>query len=293
MQFGIPYMGSKAKHALWILRTLPKAKKLYDLFGGGFAISHAAILSKKYQTVHYNEIKADIVQLVKDAIEGKYNYKVFKPQWISREEFNQVKEKNAYARICWSFGNDQRTYLFGEEIEGQKRSLHNAVIFNIFDAFAINHLKRTSFKESESIYQRRMYVRRIAKERSTSELQRLQQLEQLERLQQLERLSCLSISSKDYKEVEIQEDSVIYCDPPYKGTNGYGVAFDSEAFYGWVKSHKCPIFFSEYNCPNGFTLVSQKKAVSILSSNSRHLKSEKLYANQAGAKLMGLKWHAE
>lgn len=282
MQFGIPYMGSKSKHAVWILRTLPKAEHFYDLFGGGFAISCAAVLSKKYKQVHYNEIKSDIVQLVQDAIAGKYSYKVFKPKWISREEFAEKKSTDAYVRVCWSFGNAQRTYLFSEDLEPKKKSLHNAVIFNEFDDFARRFFQLQSFKEDLSIYQRRMIVRQCAKERSTMELQQLQQLERLEQLQQLQQLEY---SSMDYREASIKENSVIYCDPPYKDTAGYGQSFDHEAFYEWVRKNPHPVFFSEYDAPKGFKLISQKKAVSRLSSASRKLKSEKLYANEAGARL--------
>ena len=56
MNYGIPYKGSKNQIADWILANLPKRKNLYDLFGGGGAITHRALLSNKFERVHYNEI---------------------------------------------------------------------------------------------------------------------------------------------------------------------------------------------------------------------------------------------
>lgn len=45
MRYGIPYMGSKNAIADDIVNILPKADNLYDLFCGGCAITHCAILN--------------------------------------------------------------------------------------------------------------------------------------------------------------------------------------------------------------------------------------------------------
>ena len=70
--YGIPYQGSKAQIADDIIDNLPSGKRFVDLFGGGFAMSHCALLSKKYKTVYYNDYNPLIVDLVKNAIQGKY-----------------------------------------------------------------------------------------------------------------------------------------------------------------------------------------------------------------------------
>jgi hypothetical protein len=66
MGYGIPYMGSKQAIVASIVSSLPKAENFYDLFGGGFSISHYVLQERKdkYKHVHYNEIKADVVDLV-------------------------------------------------------------------------------------------------------------------------------------------------------------------------------------------------------------------------------------
>ena len=63
-KYGIPYMGSKDKIADDILSVLPRGKRFVDLFGGGFAMSHAALLSGKYEQVFYNEINPLLPQYV-------------------------------------------------------------------------------------------------------------------------------------------------------------------------------------------------------------------------------------
>lgn len=47
--YGIPMQGSKSRIADKIIDLLPSATHVYDLFGGGCALSHAALLSGKFQ----------------------------------------------------------------------------------------------------------------------------------------------------------------------------------------------------------------------------------------------------
>ena len=42
---------------------------------------------------------------------------------------------------------------------------------------------------------------------------------------------------------------VLYCDPPYANTTGYGSAFDTEKFWSFVSACDKPVFVSEYYCP--------------------------------------------
>ena len=54
----------------------------------------------------------------------------------------------------------------------------------------------------------------------------------------------------DYRNVEILPDSVIYCDPPYKGPREYyKIDFDHEAFYDWCEKQTALVLISEYWMP--------------------------------------------
>ena len=66
--YGIPYWGSKNKLAQRIIDALPPAKHFYDVFAGGCAVTHAAMLSGKYEHIHINDIDGQITQLFIDAI---------------------------------------------------------------------------------------------------------------------------------------------------------------------------------------------------------------------------------
>ena len=125
-KYGIPYMGSKYKIADDILSVLPRGKRFVDLFGGGFAMSHAALLSGKYEQVFYNEINPLLPKLIKDTLAGKY---ANERRWISREDFSRLKDVDGYVRCIWSFGNQGDTYLFGKDKEHIKKLGHEFVCF--------------------------------------------------------------------------------------------------------------------------------------------------------------------
>lgn len=86
-------MGSKSKIADSLIKALPEGKRFVDLFGGGFAMSECALRSGKYEGVLYNDFNPLVVNLVMDAIAGKYNFKRFDPKWIDRETFNRERER--------------------------------------------------------------------------------------------------------------------------------------------------------------------------------------------------------
>lgn len=120
--YGLPYQGSKSKLAERIVALLPKATHFYDVFAGGCAITHAALLSGKFKEVHANDI-TDSVTLFKDALEG--NLDKYEPErFRSREDFFAEKDENPFVRLVYSFGNDQRTYLYSREIEPYKKAVH-------------------------------------------------------------------------------------------------------------------------------------------------------------------------
>lgn len=119
-KYGLPYQGSKSKLAERIVELLPPASHLYDVFAGGCAVTHAALLSGKFKEVHANDI-TDSVTLFEDALNGKYENE---SRWISREDFFRLKDSDPYVRIVWSFGNNQRNYLYSKEIEPYKKAVH-------------------------------------------------------------------------------------------------------------------------------------------------------------------------
>lgn len=124
MSYGLPYKGSKNSIAKWVISNLPASHTFVDLFAGGCAVTHAAILSGKFGRFIANDI-TEYPQVFRDAIDGKYRNEC---RWISREDFFRLKDIDPYVRLCWSFGNGMRSYLYDPEVERFKKHLH-AVFF--------------------------------------------------------------------------------------------------------------------------------------------------------------------
>ena len=125
MRYGVPYQGSKNKIAEWVIDNLPEDEILVDLFAGGCAVTHAAMLSGKWDKIIANDI-GDAPELFVDAIYGKY---ADEKRWISREDFQNLKDADPYVSLCWSFGNSRSNYLYAQEIEPWKKALHYARVF--------------------------------------------------------------------------------------------------------------------------------------------------------------------
>lgn len=91
MNYGLPYKGSKNAIAEKIVDFLPPAENFYDLFAGGCAITHAAILSGKWKHIYFNDIEGDVTQLFLDGLRGKFRGE---ERWISHEDFDRLKESD-------------------------------------------------------------------------------------------------------------------------------------------------------------------------------------------------------
>lgn len=137
MKYGLPYKGSKDKLAERIVRLLPRRTNLLDLFCGGCAVSHAALLMGKYEHIYINDINWMCPTLFLDALQGKYENDT---RWISREDFFRLKDTDPYVALVWSFGNNLRDYIYSREIEPLKKAIHYAILFSDYSlANALGH----------------------------------------------------------------------------------------------------------------------------------------------------------
>lgn len=293
MRYGLPYQGSKSQIARKILEQLPTGKRLVDLFGGGGAISHCAVLSGKYENVLYNDYNPLIVDLFRRAVNGDFALDRFTPEWVSREDFQRLKDTDGYEKYVWSFGNDGETYIFGKDIENSKRIIFNAVVSG--DTSELSELIQKPIRFSGLTYMERRlewgsfclsninaatppYI-------PTVKIVQLQSLQSLQRLQVLEGLGGLSVEIHcgSYLDYEYHDGDVVYLDPPYEFTKNYcGAEFNHKEFYDWVYSRPYQVFFSSYDniSDKRFKIVFMKDKLSIFSATSKNkIKKETLYVN--------------
>jgi len=81
-------------------------------------------------------------------------------------------------------------------------------------------------------------------------------------LKQSPLIKGLIFISGSYLYLDIPKESIIYCDPPYEGTTKYKDAFCHATFWNWVRTKSLEghaIFVSEYNAPEDFICIWQKR----------------------------------
>lgn len=290
MKYGLPYMGSKNAIVPYLIKSIPNADNFYDLFAGGCAVTHGMLLNNKYKHYVINDLNAGITQLFLDAINGKYKNE---KRWISREDFNKLKNTDIYVQICWSFGNNGTGYLYGRYIEPWKKALHYARVFHdnslLQEMGIISDGSRLDIKKHQQEYKKK-YIEWYLKnyeptDKESKRLYELQSLESLERLQSLESLESLERLERfnlSYEQVPIKSNSVLYCDIPYENTAQYVVgAFDHKKFYEWASKQSELVIISSYHISDDrFMEIDYIKKRALL--NSAYLdegvnKNEKLF----------------
>lgn len=271
--YGIPYQGSKNRIAKKIIDLLPSAEVFVDVFAGGCAVTHAALESGKFKTVIANDVGPGPA-VFHAAASGRLP---IRPKWVSREEF--FKTDDPVIKYYYSFKNDAKSYLYSRDIEPLKHALHKAVVdgdFSLFPADIQENLKKALAGKTS------LHDRRIAAQRAAGRTRQLEHLQRLERIEHLQRLdsSKLVVTQRDYRDVHIPSDAVVYCDPPYACTAGYAARFDHDGFYRWcravAKSHK--IYISEYQMPTDFKCIAEFEVCALAgASTNSQIRIEKLF----------------
>ncbi|ATE83193.1 methylase [Lactococcus phage LP9405a] len=222
---GLPYQGSKKKISKKIIEIIKQNfgtdKPIYDIFGGGGAITAECILNGL--EVHYNDLDKDITNAFERVVSQDREW--IKSLIVSRTEFTEIKDKENKTTddflklLINSFGNKKRDYLCSKEISDLKYNLAKEIIEK-HDVFS-------GYKQTET------YKRSIEKYK---QLERLQQLERLEQLQQLQKLNKIKATNKSYHTFSDVSGAILYLDPPYEGSHqkGYINQFDSQEFYDWA-----------------------------------------------------------
>ena len=254
---GVPYKGSKARIAEKIIDSLPSADVFVDLFAGGCAVTHAAMLSQKYKRFIINDIDGRGADVFYRAAHGEQ----IPTKWVSRDAFHKEKGSDSFVAVIWSFNNDMNTYIYGAETEEMKHAIHIAITEDDYtECERLNIAVKPCRYPLNQLFERRISITSSIIELSDTlnnkqlaqALERIERIEAIRELQESKALQQLdAVQRLNYNEVEIPHNSVIYCDIPYKGTNvgGYD-AINYEDFYEWCERQDNPIFISEYFMPS-------------------------------------------
>ena len=240
---GLPYQGSKKKISKKIVEIIKQnfgtTKPIYDIFGGGGAITAECILNGL--EVYYNDLDKDITNAFERVISQDREW--IKTLIISRTEFTEIKAKESKTTddflklLINSFGNKKADYIYNKEISDLKYNLAKEIIEK-HDVFS-GYRQTETYKKVTSGLDLNWFNTKPEKNETLERLQRLEQLERLQRLEQLERLQQLNkikATNKSYHDFSEVAGAILYLDPPYEGTiqESYINSFDSQEFYDWA-----------------------------------------------------------
>ena len=93
-------------------------------------------------------------------------------------------------------------------------------------------------------------------------------------------MPSLTLSSLPYTEMEIPENSVIYCDPLYDGTTQYkNGGFDHDKFWQWAEmmSESNTVFVSEYSTRSDLFIPTWSRDINSSLGRTNKQATEKLY----------------
>lgn len=97
---------------------------------------------------------------------------------------------------------------------------------------------------------------------------------------QIPSLRGVEFSYTDYNAI-LPKHAVIYCDPPYADTTGYGgtISFDHGRFWDYVRyvSKDNIVFVSEHSAPDDFTSIWERPVTRTLDNAKRSVAIEKLF----------------
>lgn len=282
---GLPYQGSKKKISKKIVEIIKQNfgtdKPIYDIFGGGGAITAECLINGL--EVHYNDLDETVTSMFQKVVSEDRDY--LKTLIVSRDEFFRIRVKenktvdDNLKLLVNSFGNNKRSYLYSEEFSDLKYNLAAEIIKNhdTFDGYKKTDTYKNAYRPFD-----------IGKEDDFQVLQQLQRLQQLERLQQLQ---FVEVTNLDYTEFSGVENAILYLDPPYQNTelDGYSIKyFDNQSFYDWAyeMSKKNIVLISSYEIfDERFGCVYEfKKVRSTLSPGPRGKRTEKLFMVKKGVK---------
>ena len=164
--WGMPWMGSKSDIAWQVVNAIPKGETFVDLLFGGGAITHAAMVSKRWDNFIANDILGtpDIfIKAVRGELKG-YD------RFVSRSEFKASDD--IVVKMLWSFGNNLRSYLWSPENERLKGIA-------------------TQMLTAKTLESRRMYFKNFIGALKKEDIQNIDRLEWIERLENLQSLQGL------------------------------------------------------------------------------------------------------
>jgi len=243
------YIGGKKRQSKIIANYIMEHKGNRNVYVEPFCgmCSVASRLTNEFDTIILADNNKHIVNLLKSLVDD-----TFVPyQWVSQEQtekehkkFKAMKDKGIEHPMMafWGHGMSFAAKWFGT-------------------------LARS--KDASGVKSSKSHVRNS--NRGLLELQ-----------EKLKQIKNLTIVHSSYDELNIPNNSVVYCDPPYKGRNNmYGNVkqFDHNDYWDWVRQLSTDdrlVIATEYTIPDDFEIIHNWGDTAILRKNNKFNTNEVL-----------------
>lgn len=105
-------------------------------------------------------------------------------------------------------------------------------------------------------------------------------------LAQKDKLKDIVYKCGSYDEIDIPENSVVYCDPPYKYSSKYKVSinFNYDNFWQWSRDKTAQgndVLISEYQAPKDFVPIWEMKLTNSMHQTNTYKPIEKLFVHES------------
>jgi site-specific DNA-adenine methylase len=317
-------MGSKEKILNlidYVFEREQNKKYFIDLFAGGFSVSGFALATTKFNVIS-NDLNHYVMDLYREILSGANNFEAKKHEWIGRAYFNDIRDNPesypswfvGYVLNVWSFGCNQKDYLYAKDLEENKHALHQAIIYNDFsliksnplfegfyerfiDGHYVSEVKYSSENGKRVLFMERfkMFIDTVKSIGTKEELLRLEQMENISQMEHIDAIKKyvrhqerLKIFNYDWKRLveklphDILKNAVIYCDPPYENTKQYRVGsnFNYLDFWNWFRTSPYTIYVSSYNAPADIKPLNFEKKLQLLDNGHRGENKPKKSVNE-------------
>jgi len=197
-------------------------------------------------------------------------------KFITREMHTEARCKSdpysVFKSIVGSFGYKYNNYMYP-----MKKEIFENKLYNIAHRFGGSSVvgMREAIKRI-----RTLWVAFGFGSRSDIRVEQLNRIALFNEVMGVKEKNKILISNLDYRDIEIttpKDETIIYIDPPYIGTDGYGLKFSHKNLYKFVEECEYPVFVSEYQFPNLDVVGEFKKRVTLCNRDNALLKIEKLF----------------
>ena len=269
-RYGLPYKGSKNKIAKRLIEFIPRTENFVDMMCGGASVSQCIKEHRPDTNVHLNDVDEQLIEFLR-LIDGNGWHGI--EHFIPREEFARLKDSRFDVSVCFSFGNDRRTYLYSWNKEFLMWRLEDRLI-------------KEGLPES---YERFLKEKNKYLDVDVKYMRAVQRISSIFRFQERMHGKFASISFGTYFDYRFSDgmtpkNTVVYCDIPYSDTESrqYSEKFHHERFYWWVRNSRYVCVTSEFSMPSDFVRVGEigRREVCKPTNGKRDMTVEGLFVHR-------------